>query len=108
MAKKLDDLYLYREKKRSGKGTAAVVLGAVSLVAFIVMTVCGIMLEHFEQMWVGAVGFTAFAFALMSVILGLASYQDRCLSYAVSKVGTLLGCFMTVVWFLIYCVGLAA
>lgn len=100
--------YLYEESKYSGKGIAATILGAVSLLIFIILVGICAMLQGGAGAWTGSFGFTAFVIAFYGMVTGLHSFHEQCRSYIFCKAGTLLCGFMVAVWFLIFCVGLAS
>ena len=100
--------YVYEETSHSGRGILATVLGGISLLIFIILVGICAVLQGSGGPWAGSIGFTAFAAAFTGMVYGLKSFHDQCKSYIFCKVGTLLGGFMVAVWFLIFCVGLAA
>ncbi len=102
-----EPLYSYQETNHSGRGIAATVLGAVSLLLFVVLTGISAMRGGSGGPWVGSFGAAAFLIAFYGMVMGLRSFRDRCRSYIFCKIGTLLCGLMVAVWFLIFCVGLA-
>ncbi len=100
-------VYSYRETNHSGGGIAATVMGGVSLLLFVILTVVSAAGGGEGSRLMGAVGFTAFVIAFYGMVTGLGSFRDQCRSYIFCKVGTLLCGFMVAVWFLVFCVGLA-
>lgn len=107
MADYSEDLFLFRETRYSGKGIASTVLGALSLVFFVVLTALTVTGTVKSAPWIGALGLTAFAASLVGVVLGLKSFSDPCRSFLFCKLGTVLCGLLVAVWFLIFCVGLS-
>ena len=99
--------YMYEERKYSGKGILATVLGGISLLLFVILAGICTVLEGRAGAWSGAVGFTAVVIAFYGMVQGLKSFHDQCRSYLFCKIGTLLCGFLVAVWFLIFCAGLA-
>jgi hypothetical protein len=99
---------IYREYRYSRGGIAAVFLGLISMLVFIILV--GISAARASMLgdWSGAVGFTAFAAAFSGMSVGLGSFRESCHSYIFSKIGTLYCGLMVAVWFLTFCVGMAS
>jgi len=100
-------IYTYRETRHSKRGIAALILGLVSFGVLAALTALVIMALEVLPEWVGAAGFTGFAFAFFGMIQGLMSFHDNCKSYFFSRVGTICCAVMVAAWFMIFCVGLA-
>ena len=83
-------------------------LGGISAVVFVTLSVICMMLDGKAGVWTGSFGFTALFLAFLGMVRGLHSFQDQCRSYRLSKIGTLLSGIMVAIWFLTFCVGLAS
>ena len=101
-----EPLYSYQETNHSGRGIAATVLGAVSLLLFVVLTGISAMRGGSGGPWVGSFGAAAFLIAFYGMVMGLRSFRDRCRSYNMSKAGTIISGIVTAVWFLVFCAGI--
>lgn len=99
---------IYREHRYSQGGIAAVILGLLSMLAFIILVGISAARRAMLGDWSGAAGFTAFAAAFSGMSLGLSSFRETCRSYIFSKIGTLYCGLMVAVWFLTFCVGMAS
>lgn len=99
--------YAFEESRHSGRGILAVILGGISMLAFVILVSICALLGGQGGAWTGSIGFSAFVAAFCGMVFGLKSFHDQCRSYIFCKVGTLLSGFMVAVWFLIFCVGLA-
>lgn len=100
--------YVYEETKHSRRGVLATILGTISLVIFIALSVICAMMRGGGGAWAGSIGFTGFVMAFAGMVYGLKSFGDQCKYTIFCKIGTLLCGFMFAVWFLIFCVGLAS
>jgi len=107
MAKNRYNLYSYDERRYSGRGLAALLIGLASSVVLAVLAMAGILTDGQVAPVGGAVGLSAFLFTILGVNLGLKSFREPCRSYLVSKIGTVYCGLMTAAWFLLYCIGAA-
>lgn len=100
-------IYYYKDKKYSRRGLASLVLALLSLLLLVILT--ALAQAGIRSSVTGAVGFTAMMMALVGVVEGLISFSDGFVrSYAVSKAGTILSGLIFALWFLIFCIGMAA
>ena len=107
MDMEFEELFPIREYRHSPDGIVASVLGGISALTFLVLSIVCMRLSGEAGMWAGSVGITAFFLAFVGMLRGLGSFKDPCTSYLFSKLGTLLSGVMVAVWFLTYCVGLS-
>ncbi|MDO4476064.1 MAG: DUF6142 family protein [Lachnospiraceae bacterium] len=100
-------VYTYRESHHSRHGLAATGIAAVSALLFIVMIWITTRTGQATPL-MGAIGICCLACSLYGTYLGLHSFRDVCRSFLFSKIGSLWCGLMTVIWFLIVCLGLAS
>ena len=99
--------YRFEDRSRYGRGILSTVAGAISAIIFLSTAfICMVMAGKAPQ-WIGALGFSGFVMGFYGMVAGLESCRERNESYALSKVGTLMGGFMVAVWFIVFCAGLA-
>lgn len=99
--------YSFLEKKHSGNGITAAVLGAGSLAVLLVLLVIAFFLKGNAASWIGAFGFTGIAMAVCGLVYGFSSFYDDCKYTFFSKFGTIISTAAVVGWFFIVCIGLA-
>jgi hypothetical protein len=105
MAKK--KRYRFEDRNRYGRGIISTVTSAVSIVIFLsAVFICMVMAGNAPQ-WIGALGFSGFVMGFYGMVAGLESFRERNESYALSKIGTLMGGAMVAVWFIVFCIGMA-
>ena len=102
-----DELFAIKEYNHSPDGVLATVLGGISVLIFLILSIVCMQMKGKAGMWTGSFGITAFFLAFVGMVHGLRSFQDHCRSYRLSKIGTLMSGIMVAVWFLTYCVGLS-
>ncbi len=108
MDTEFDELFSFKEYHHSPDGIRASVLGGISALVFVILSILCMHMEGQAGMWAGSIGFTAFFLSFVGMVRGLHSFQDPCRSYRLSRIGTLLSGIMVAVWFLTFCVGLAS
>ncbi len=106
MAKKVS--YSFETRKHSVNGITATVLGSISCVLFAVLLGIAWQTRGNGAPWMGAAGFTGLAMAFCGLTFGFASFRDDCKYAFFSKFGTVWCAIWLIVWFLIFCFGLAA
>lgn len=105
MAKKQS--YSFEEKKHSGNGIAATVLGVGSLLMLLVLLMISFLLKGTAAAWIGAFGFTGIAMACCGLSYGFSSFRDECKYSFFCKFGTIMSAVSITAWFFIVCIGLA-
>ena len=98
--------YSFVEKKHSGNGITATVLGGISLVILLVLLLTACVMTGTAAGWIGAFGFTGIAMAVCGLVYGFTSFHDDCKYTFFSKFGTIISTAAVVAWFFIVCIGL--
>ena len=106
MAKKAKKFRL-EERSRYGRGILSVVVSAVSVVTFLSVAFISMVMAGRAPQWIGILGFAGFLAGFYGMVAGLESFRERNQSYALSRVGTLMGGFMVALWFIVFCAGMA-
>ena len=104
MAKKAKK-FRFEERSRYGRGILSVVVSAVSVVTFLSVAFISMVMAGRAPQWIGILGFAGFLAGCYGMVAGLESFRERNQSYALSRVGTLMGGFMVGLWFIVFGAG---
>ena len=99
-------MYSFAEKKHSQRGLVASILGAVSLIIFLVLAYVSYYFDGQGGTYLGAIGTTGVIFAVTGLILGLLSFGETNTIYFFSKLGAILNGCIVAIWMAVILMGI--
>ncbi len=108
MARRKNNIFApYRQSRFAGRGIAALVMSLISLAVLVAVVGWSMVTEGGAMMVAGALGLAGVLLSFAGVTAGLRSLGDDAKSHLPDRTAILLGAVLTVIWFLIICLGLA-
>lgn len=96
----------FRGRRQSVRAICGLMLGATATVGFCVLSVLSCHMEGNGGLWFGAAGMLLFLAALIGLWLSVKSFWERDIFYAIPIVASGLSGLMTILYFILYFVGI--
>ncbi len=103
MAKRM--MYSFEEKKHSGNGIIATIMGSISLLFLLAMIYASYYMRGDAGLYAGAFGVCGLMFSLTGFILGISGFSEKNIKYKYPKIGSVLSGVVFVAWLGLYLIG---
>lgn len=95
----------FTNKSHATNGIVSTVLGGISLILMCALVVLSYVKGGNAGIYVGSIGLTALIIAIVGLIKGIVSFQERERYYLFSKIGSVCNAVIIVLWVAIYVIG---
>lgn len=105
MMKHKRDVFKFSGKKHSVLGIGSLIVGSISVIAFLVLTFISSLSAGHGGLLLGVIGMVLFGITIAGFIMGIKCYQEKDIYYTAPIIGLVLNGFLFLVYFILYLIG---
>ena len=106
MVKRKKEVYKFSGRNHSIRGLISVIIGGITLLALIILSVISSLSGGNGGLILGIIGMVLFIMSIAGFILGIKSCREKEIFYTAPVVGMVLNGFLFIVFFALYMVGI--
>jgi hypothetical protein len=106
MFKHKKEIFKFSGRSHSLKGFISVIIGSISLITLIVLSVISSLSSGKGGLILGVIGMLLFVFTLVGFVLGIKGCKEKEIYYTAPIVGMVMNGFLSILFFVLYMVGL--
>lgn len=100
------EIFKFSGRSHSVKGLMSVIIGSVSLITLIVLSIISSLSKGNGGLIIGVIGILLFVFTIVGFILGIKGCREKEIYYTAPIVGMVMNGFLSILFFALYMVGL--
>ena len=106
MVKRKKEVFKFSGRNHSIKGLISVIIGGITLLALIILSVISSLSGGNGGLILGIIGMVLFVISIAGFILGIKSCREKEIFYTAPVVGMVLNGLLSLVFFVLYMVGI--
>ncbi len=106
MFRRKKEVFKFSGRSHSVRGVISVIAGFVTLIALLVLSVVSSFSKGNGGLIIGIIGMLLFAISVAGFILGIKSCREKEIYYAAPVTGMVLNGFLSIIFFILYMLGL--
>lgn len=106
MVKRKKEVFKFSGRKHSIRGLISVIFGGITLIALILLSVISSLSGGYGGLILGIIGMVLFVISITGFILGIKSCREKEIFYTAPVVGMVLNGFLSIVFFVLYMIGI--
>ena len=106
MIKRKKEVVKFSDRTHSIKGLISVLMGVIVLLAFITISILSSLSGGNGGLILGAIGMLLFVMSVIGFVLGIKSCMEKEIYYMAPVTGMVLNGFLSVIFFILYMVGI--
>lgn len=106
MLKRKKEIFKFTGKSHSVRGFISVVIGVITLLALIIISMISSLSGGNGGIILGVIGMVLFVVSIVGFILGIKSCMEKEIYYTAPIVGMVLNGFLTIIFIILYMVGI--
>lgn len=95
----------FTDKSHAVNGIVSTVLSGVSITLMLALVIFSYIREGNAGIYIGSIGLTALIIAIVGLVKGIKSFQERERYYLFSKIGSIVNAVIILLWIAIYVIG---
>lgn len=106
MVKRKKEVFKFSGRNHSIRGLISVIIGGITLLALIILSVISSLSGGNGGLILGIIGMVLFVMSIAGFILGIKSCREKEIFYTAPVVGMVLNGLLSIVFFVLYMVGI--
>lgn len=95
----------FTDKSHAVNGVVSTILAGISIVLMLALVIFSYINKGNAGVYIGSIGLTAFMIAVVGLVRGIKSFQERERYYLFSKIGSIVNAIIITFWVAIYVIG---